>query len=146
MNRRIIPFLIWLLACSGDLFAQVAVIAHKDVPVDQITPSQLMDLYTGDVKHWGKKRPVIVFNLKPRTAVKDSFYKLLGRTSSRMKSIWMKKMLTGEGDPPESLPSETAVLHKVASTPGAIGFVSRDSVNANVKTLIIKKGKNWPLF
>lgn len=128
------------------LQAQVAIIAHKDVPVDQLTQPQLFDFYTGDVKRWENKDPVVVFTLKPKTAVQDSFFRLLGRTSSRMKSIWMKNMLSGEGDPPESLGSEAAVLHKVANTPGAIGFISRDSINGNVKTLMINKGTDWPLF
>ena len=126
--------------------AQVAIIAHKDVPIDQLTKTQLMDYYTGDIRRWTDTKPIVVFNLKPRSAAKDSFYKLLGKTSSRMKSIWMKKMLSGEGDPPEALISEAAILQKVAATPGAIGFVSRDSLTHAVKALTITKDKDWLPF
>lgn len=130
----------------GPIQAQVVIIAHKDVPVNQLTQPQLFDFYTGDIKRWENKDPVTVFTLKPKTAVQDSFFRLLGRSSSRMKSIWMKNMLSGEGDPPESLRSEAAVLLKVSTTPGAIGFVSRDSITSDVKTLMINKGADWPLF
>jgi len=135
---------VYLFAMFGSIQAQVVIIAHKDVPVEQLTQPQLLDFYTGDIKRWENKDPVIVFTLKPKTAIQDSFFYLLGRTSSRMKSIWMKNMLSAESDPPESLISESAVLQRVSSTPGAIGFVSQDSINDAVKTLIINKGK--PLF
>jgi len=131
---------------GGNADAQVAIIAHQDVPVDTLTQPQLLDFYTGDIRHWKDKKAVVAFTLKPRTTVQDSFFKLLGRTSSRMKSIWMKNMLSGEGDPPEALVSEAITLQRVATTPGAIGFVNRDSVDASVKVLQIKKGKDWPLF
>ena len=49
-------------------------------------------------------------------------------------------MLSGEGDPPEALTSESEMLKKVANTPGAIGFVSEKNASPDVKILtIIKK-------
>ncbi len=54
-----------------------------------------------------------------------------------MKSVWLKRMLSGEGDPPLAVESETEMVKRVAATPGAIGFVSREAVNDTVKTLAI---------
>lgn len=116
---------------------QVAVIANKSVPVDEVSSQQLLDFYTGDVKLWENKDPVIVTDLKPEGEIKALFYEFLGKSPSRMKSIWLKKMLSGEGDPPEALKSEGEVLQKVSSTPGAIGFVSEASVTEDVKVLAI---------
>jgi ABC-type phosphate transport system substrate-binding protein len=56
-----------------------------------------------------------------------------------MKKLWMKVQLTGEGQPPTGVGSEDEVLSKVASTPGAIGFVSSDKVNGSVKVLLTIK-------
>ncbi|MCH6560005.1 hypothetical protein IH799_06575 [candidate division KSB1 bacterium] len=53
-----------------------------------------------------------------------------------MKSIWLKKMLSGEGDPPLSMRSEDELLEKVASTPGAIGYVNQVKVSEEVKILL----------
>lgn len=78
---------------------QVAVIANKSVPVDEVSSQQLLDFYTGDVKLWENKDPVIVTDLKPEGEIKALFYEFLGKSPSRMKSIWLKKMLSGEGDP-----------------------------------------------
>ena len=117
--------------------AQVAIIANKSVPANEISSTQVLDFYTGDVRVWEDGKPVIVFDLKPKGEVKTTFYDFLGKTTSRMKSIWMKNMLSGEGDPPEALPSESEMLRKVADTPGAIGFVSEKTASLEVKVLAI---------
>ena len=123
--------------------AEVAVIAHPSVPVQQISKSQLLDLYTGDVKEWKNGEPVIIVDLKPRSDVKEAFYDYLGKSSSRMKSIWMRNMLTGEGTPPESLESQAEILERVKNTPGAIGYVNRELVADGVITLrIIQFGES----
>ncbi|MBT5876732.1 MAG: hypothetical protein HOH43_25125, partial [Candidatus Latescibacteria bacterium] len=107
------------------------------VPVDTIEKIDLLDFYTGDIRVWQDENPVVVFDLKTKNDVKKSFYRFIGKSTSRMKSIWMKKMLAGESDPPMTMASEAEMLAKVASTPGAIGFISGVLVAENVKTLII---------
>ncbi len=135
--KRTILTIAFFLFCATSLSAQVAVIAHKSVSVDKIKKTELMDFYTGDIKKWSDGKAVIVKDLKPKGEVKTTFYKFLGKTPSRMKSIWLKKMLSGEGDPPEALKSEEEMLEKIAATPGAIGFLSQTKVDNNVKTLIV---------
>jgi ABC-type phosphate transport system substrate-binding protein len=125
-----------LFTCTSAT-AQVAVIAHSSVPVDTIEKIDLLDFYTGDIRVWQDENPVVVFDLKTKNDVKKSFYRFIGKSTSRMKSIWMKKMLAGESDPPMTMASEAEMLAKVASTPGAIGFISGVLVAENVKTLII---------
>jgi ABC-type phosphate transport system substrate-binding protein len=119
--------------------AQVAVIAHESVPVEEIEHGDLLDIYTGDVRSWDDGEPVIVFDLKPRGDVKDIFYDFLGKSASRMKSIWLKRMLAGEGDPPPAIESEEAVLQKIKTTPGAVGFISQEKVTDEVKVLAVIK-------
>jgi hypothetical protein len=117
--------------------AQVAVIAHLDAPADTLASTRLLDFYTGDVQTWNGEIAVVIFDLKPRTEVKKAFYHFLGKSPSRMKSIWMKRLLAGEGEPPQALGSNREMLEKVATTSGAIGFAHRDSVYGPVKILAI---------
>ncbi|MCB0264514.1 MAG: hypothetical protein KDE52_13325 [Calditrichaeota bacterium] len=128
-------FAIVTLSIAGN--AQVAVIANKNVPVEEVKDIQLLDYYAGDIRTWADGTPIKVFDLKPKGEVRDLFFHFLGKTSSRMKSIWMKKMLSGEGNPPEALASETDMLKRVSATAGAIGFVSNNLVNDSVKVLVI---------
>lgn len=135
--KIVIVTLLFLFSWAEASFSQVAVIAHKSAPVDKIKKTELLDFYTGDIKKWSDGSNVIVKDLKPKGDVKRIFYKFLGKTPSRMKSIWLKSMLSGEGDPPEAMKSEEEMLQKIAATPGAIGFLSHTKVNNNVKTLIV---------
>ncbi len=120
------------------LHAQVKVIAHTTVPVGQIDKAMLIDCYTGDALTWTDDIPIIVLDLKAKTKTRKAFYKYLGKSPSRIKSIWIKKKLSGEGDPPQGFKTEADVIAKVAETPGAIGFVGAglDVSGANVKTLL----------
>ncbi len=140
--KIVIVTLLFLFSWAEASFSQVAVIANKSVPVDTIKKSELLDFYTGDIKKWNDEQPVVILDLKPRGDTKKAFYKFLGKSPSRMKSIWLKMMLSGEGDPPLSMTSEDELLKKVASTPGAIGFVSQRRATDDVKTLfLIQKEK-----
>ena len=117
----------------------MAIIANPDVPVDSLTKNKLLDLYTGEVRKWDNNKPIITYDLKPKLEIRDEFFRLLGKTSSRMKSIWLKKMLAGEGDPPMALDSENSLIKKIAKTPGAIGFVSKKNVDDSVKIIVLKE-------
>ena len=118
--------------------AQVAVIAHKDAPADSISKDDLLNYYIGDVQSWSGDLDVVVFDLKARGPVRDAFYEYLGKTSSRMRSIWLKRKLSGEGDPPESFETEEALLERVASTPGAIGFVQKTNVSGDAVKILVE--------
>ena len=140
MSMRLTIFLVMLGLAAGatTASAQVAVIAHKDVPTDTLSKTDLLDFYTGDVQSWPGDLIVIVFDLKSRGPVRDAFYEYLGKTSSRMRSIWLKRKLSGEGDPPESFETEAAVLQRVASTPGAIGFVQKANVSGDAVKILVE--------
>ncbi len=137
--KKILLLLFVTLFFYGKLNAQVAVIANKNVPIDKVTKAQLLDYYSGDIKYWSNSKPIIVFDIKPKLDVKEEFYEYIAKNTARMKSIWMKKMLSGEGNPPESVISEEEMIRKIETTSGSIGFVSLSKVRGNVKTLLIIK-------
>ena len=140
MNKLLL-FLYFILFLTPIAKSQIMVITHKSTTIDKISDTKLLDFYTGDIRKWNDGKTVIVFDLKPKTELKKSFYKILGKSTSRMKSIWMKKMLSGEGDPPEALKSEEEMLKKISTTPGAVGFISESKLNGTVKVLKILKKK-----
>jgi ABC-type phosphate transport system substrate-binding protein len=117
--------------------AQVAIIANKSVPIDSVTQSQVLDIYTGELRRWKNGSPIVAYDLTAEGTVRDQFYEFIGRKSSRIKSIWMKNLLMGEGSPPESLKTEEDVIGRVAKTPGAIGFVRPEMTNNSVKILAV---------
>ena len=135
--KTLAAIILVLSSALSEVEAQVAVVAHQSVPADTLSSERLLDLYTGDSRTWDGGMPVILFDLKVRDEIKRSFYKFLGKSPSRMKSIWLKRLLSGEGDPPEAFETQEALLEKIAATPGALGYVHLDKVGQSVKIIAI---------
>ena len=137
----IIQYLLIALSTTGVLVdegvAQVAVIAHPAVPIDSISKTDLYDLYAFEIRKWGDGQPVVVFDIKQQGDLRKNFYNYLGKSPSRMKSIWLVHKLSGEGEPPEALATEEAMMQRVAETPGAIGFTYLPVEDATVKVLTV---------
>ena len=121
---------------AANMSAQVAVIANKSVADSKIDVSKVTEIYLLKAKTWSDGKAIVPFTLKSDNDASNKFFDAIGKSSMEMKKVWMKLQLTGEGIAPEGLGSEDEVLNKVASTPGAIGFVSASKVNDKVKVLL----------
>ena len=138
----ILWLIILMIGTASTVAEEIAIIAHIDTPSDSLSKREILDFYTGDIRRWSNDQKVIVFDLKPRSETKEIFYDFLDKSPSRMKSIWMKKMLSGEGDPPESIDTIDEILKRVTETPGSIGYVPRSIVTNNVKVVRVIKPEN----
>jgi ABC-type phosphate transport system substrate-binding protein len=126
-----------LLAGHRSFAAQVAVIAHRSVQAEDVDKDLLFEIYKGDVRTWDDDTKIKVWDLSERGEVRDSFYEFLGKRPSRMKSIWMRKLLTGEGEPPEVSESQEKMIENVIATTGSIGYVDKELVDDRVKLLLV---------
>jgi ABC-type phosphate transport system substrate-binding protein len=129
----------FVLFTALNVNAQVAVIANKSVSESSINTGKLGDIYSLRLKTWGSGSAIIPVTLKSDNEDVQKFFSAIGKSNMEMKKLWMKLQLTGEGQPPVGFGSEDEVLSKVASTPGAIGFISADKVNGSVKVLLTIK-------
>lgn len=139
-RRALIIFgLIAIVVALGSPVSQaaVAIIANKNVPADTLTKDQVRDIYMYDVRQWSNMLPVVVLDLTQKSTIRSTFYDYLGKPASRLKSIWLKKLLMGEGNPPEIVADEQAMISRVAELPGAIGFADASRVPDSVKILAI---------
>ncbi len=118
---------------ASHISAQVSLIAHKNVDLQINNNQQVTDIYTLETTS-AKNTNIVLFDLKSGS-VKDNFLSLIGKKPNELKIIWMKATLAGDGKAPEVLEDEASVLQKVASTPGAIGYVNSSNVTPEVKVL-----------
>ncbi len=123
------------LAPAAPARAQVAVIAHKRVAAAAIDAATARNFFTLGKTQWSDGAKVVVVELKPDQASKEAFYKFIGMRPADVRKQWMRVQLSGDGQPPEALASDEAVVKKVAATPGALGYVSAAAVTADVKVL-----------
>jgi ABC-type phosphate transport system substrate-binding protein len=129
---------LFLLAAGGEVCsADVAIIAHPSVKSDSLDKKLLSRVYRGEVRSWQDGTKIKVCDLGERGETREQFYDYLGIRPSRLKSHWMKQLLTGEGEPPDEADSEDEMIKKVMSTPGAIGYVDKNRVDGKVKLLLL---------
>jgi ABC-type phosphate transport system substrate-binding protein len=122
------------ILAGTNAFAQVAIIANKSVGAASIDAGSAANIYALDLKNFGGAT-LVLFDLADGNDAKSKFYGFLGKSPADMKKVWLKAKLTGNGNPPTTVGSDDEMLKKVASTPGAIGYISASKVNGDVKVL-----------
>ena len=100
----------------------IAVITEKNNSVTDISAEALSKIYTGEITNWsvlgGADMPIVVIGREAGSGTRDAFEELLEIADGCKYA--------------QELDSTGAVLAKVASTPGAIGYVSLDVVDSSV--------------
>ena len=115
--------------------AQVSVIVNKTVTETSIAASELANIYSLVSTKWNSGSRIVVIDYRTENKNQASFYNYIGKDALSLKKDWMRKQLTGEAKAPEVLGSDDEVLAKVASTPGAVGYVKSSVVNGSVKVV-----------
>jgi ABC-type phosphate transport system substrate-binding protein len=120
---------------AGDL----AIVAHPDTPVDQLSFTDLRQVMKGERQYWNKDLPVVLFVRAPtsaeRSAVLDGLYQM---SEAQFKQYWIAKQFRAEtATSPKNLKSNEVTQQFVAATAGAIGFMAARDVKPGVKVLKI---------
>ena len=105
----------------------IAVITDKENTVKDLTSADLVKIYCGAVKNWkelgGQDEAIVVIGREAGSGTRDAFEELLEVKDQCAYA--------------QELDSTGAVLAKVGSTPGAIGYVSLDVVDDTVNAVSI---------
>ena len=103
----------------------IAVVVDPANTVGDLTKQQLSDIYEGKVTNWkdvgGNDAPIVVVGRESGSGTRSAFEELL-----KLEDICKYS---------NELDSTGAVMAKVASTPGSIGYVSLDVLDDTVKAL-----------
>ena len=119
----------------GDL----AIVAHPDTPVSQLSLAELRQVLKGDRQYWKPDLPVVLFvraaTSQERTAVLGVIYQM---SEPQFNQYWIAKQFRAESSSaPTKLNSNALTQQFVASTPGAIGFMAARDVKPGVKIVKI---------
>ncbi|MEM9101909.1 MAG: substrate-binding domain-containing protein [Pseudomonadota bacterium] len=116
--------------------AEVLVIVNKTNPINNISSSDLKNLYLGKTREFSNGKSAVIYNLNYKGKAREQFEKgALGKSKSALKRYWSKLIFTGKGKPPKELSSEQEMVERVSSEAGAIGYVNANSVNDSVKVI-----------
>lgn len=129
--RSLIVLLLILTApmASADT---VEVITSQDIAAADLTRPSLRSIFTMRLREWPNGTPVRVFVLPDNNPIHDQFCReQLGIYPYVLRGIWDKRVFAGTGFAPSVVNSEQEMREKVRSTPGAIGYISRDVRSAS---------------
>lgn len=105
----------------------IAVVTDKANTVTGLSKEQLIGIYTGTIKKWsevgGNDSPIVVVGREAGSGTRGAFEEILAVEDGCAYA--------------NELDSTGAVMAKVASTPGAIGYVSLDVVDDSVIALAL---------
>ena len=105
----------------------IAVIVDVGNSTVELTSDQLAQIYKGELTNWselgGADEAIVVIGRESGSGTRDAFEELLE--------------VADECKYAQELDSTGAVLAKVASTPGAIGYVSLDVVDDTVNSIVL---------
>lgn len=106
----------------------IAVVVDSANTVDNLTKDQLISIYTGETKNWselgGEDAPIVVVGREAGSGTRGAFEELVGVEDACAYA--------------SELDSTGAVIAKVASTPGAIGYASLDAVDGTVTAVALE--------
>ncbi|WP_017446118.1 hypothetical protein [Gayadomonas joobiniege] len=112
--------LLFSAAAQADLY----VIVNKQNPIQTLSKSQLIDIYTGRYVAFPNSREAKPVDLVASHPLKEVFYqRTTGLSLSKISSYWARIKFTGRYNPPQEYQSLEEVLDYVSRTPQAIGYV-----------------------
>ncbi|HPU78830.1 MAG TPA: substrate-binding domain-containing protein [Accumulibacter sp.] len=114
-------------------------IAYPATSEESIPRASLRAILGMRLHKWPADTPVKVFVLKDDAPEHATFSKtVLQVFPHQLRMAWDRQVFSGQGQYPEQLGSTQEMLSRVASTPGAIGYVKASEVNQNVRVLRIR--------
>ena len=111
----------------------IAIVVHRENPIDQLTQQQVTDIYNGTIRNWselgGADRPIVLLSREAGSGTRDAFEGLLGLLVNHYSTIAEDAAIYCD--------STNSIAQNVADKTNAIGYVSLGSLGTDIKALRI---------
>ncbi|MBC7191206.1 phosphate ABC transporter substrate-binding protein [Marinobacter sp.] len=134
--KKLSLFFAACLLASPLALADVVVIGNPSGP-DSLSSNEVRDLYLNRSQALPGGQKAKPLELPEGNAIRSEFHdKVTGRNDAQLKAFWSQQVFTGRGQPPEEAGSPAAMKSRVASTPGAIGYIDSSDVDDSIKVVL----------
>jgi len=143
--RRALAIVLFLTSAATLALAKdVALVANKGTAVNAVTMPDLLKLCKAQTSHWPDGKSVTLVMRDPSSAdMKMVLEKVYGMTSAAVSDLIASANHGRAGHPAiVVVTSDDEIVHKVASTPGAVGLVDVYAINSSVD--VMKVGGKLP--
>jgi hypothetical protein len=121
------------------LDSEMVVIVSPSISEYTVARSSLRAMFGMRLSKWPSGTPIKVFVMKDDVPEHAFFSKnILQVFPHQLRLAWDRQVFSGQGQYPEQVASTQEMLSKVASTPGAVGYIKTNEVTSNVRILQIR--------
>ena len=128
-----------MLVVQAAVITDVAVVANREVPVDNLTFAELRKILLGDRQFWSSNVRVTLLIRAPAAHERDVIIRsVLQMTEAQFRQYWIGKVFRAES----STAPKTVYTNEMAGTllnniPGSMTFIESNQVPKGVKVLRI---------
>lgn len=132
---------IWVLAAL--IFAPpvraIEVVVNSNVATTHLTSIELRAIFTMRLRAWSDGLPIRVFVLSDNAPAQVEFAKkVLDMFPYQLRRYWDRAVFSGTGQAPTELGSMEEMRERIASTPGAIGYLPDKLVNDRMRIVKVE--------
>jgi hypothetical protein len=117
----------------------VDIIAHPSVAFSRLSLVQAKGLFSMRQTRWPDGMRAWVFVLPDANPVHSAFSKeVLNLYPYQLRQTWDRQIFSGTGQAPTEVATEEEMIRRVASTPGAIGYVRKVNPHDPVRIITVE--------
>jgi ABC-type phosphate transport system substrate-binding protein len=126
------------LCVTAAAYAQ-EVVRNPDVPQQELALSTVRAIFGMRLRTWSDGTPIHVFVLPDEDPLHAAFAKrVLQVFPNQLRSAWDRLVYSGTGQAPAQVDSQEEMRAKVATTPGAVGYLTEGITDDSVRVLHVR--------
>ncbi len=140
IRLMLLPLLVALLPLSAHAAErQIVLIAHSQVANNALTRDTTRAIFAMRQRGWPDGQAVRVFVLPNNHPVHARFAKeRLTVYPHQLQLAWDRMVFSGTGQAPSQVGSQIEMLERVATTPGALGYLEREYLDDRVQVITME--------
>lgn len=129
--------LICLLTLSTKEVCALVVVVNKESDVNQLTKTQVIDIFMGRYSTFPDGIPVKPLDLPANSNIKRDFYKkLVGKDLAKIDAYWARLLFSGRASPPSTVSNLEELMQVVTSNHGSLAYLPESKVTDSVKVVL----------
>jgi len=117
----------------------IAIIVHRDNPIDSLTLQQISDIYSGNINNWselgGEKRPIVRLSRETNSGTHVYFLEKVLRLGDKSNhTLFSQDTLL--------LPSSEVISAEIRDNPNAIGYDGLGYVTEDMKVIAVAEDRD----
>lgn len=117
----------------------VDLVVNRNTSVENLPLNMVRAIFSMRLTSWPDGMPIHVFVLGDKTPLHADFSKqILGVFPHQLRRAWNRQIYAGIGQAPDRLENEQEMRKKVAETPGAIGYISEEMLNEQIRKIAVE--------